>query len=150
MGRSNRTDFEEKFDDVMEYTKLRLDGQGKTLKIRDSEDLRAIFKRLDASRRDKKGGPRMSDEFIDGLVESRKARSMIGKNVGRYGGKAEVLKREPPKVQAYKSQGRTVFNARGGYATKSAYKNQKGTLIVRFRSVSTGKFIKRSEVEEEA
>lgn len=149
MGKSGRTDFEEKFDDVMQYAKMRLDGQGKTLKIRDEEDLRAIFKRLDASRRDKKGDPRMSDDFINGLVESRAARKIIGKNIGRYGGKAQVLRREPPQVQKYKADGRTVFRAKGGFAAKSAYKNQRGTLIVRFRNVETGRFIKRSDVEEE-
>lgn len=149
MGKSGRTDFEEKFDDVMQYAKLRLDGQGKTLKIRDQEDLRAIFKRLDDSRRDKKGGPRMNDQFIDGLVESRAARKIVGKNIGRYGGKAEVLRREPAQVQKYKAQGRTVFRAKGGYAVKSPYKTQKGTLVVLFRNARTGRFIKRSDVEDE-
>lgn len=149
MGKRGSTNFEEKFPDVMSYAKLRLDGQGKRLRIRDQEDLRAIFKRLEASRRDKKGGPRMSDEFIDGLVESRAARKIVGSEIGRYGGKAAVLKREPPEVQRYKSQGRTVFKAPGGYAIKSAYKNQKGTLVVRFRDARTGRFIKKSVVEEE-
>lgn len=145
-----KTDFEEKFSDVMNYAKLRLDAQGKRLKIRDKEDLREVFKRLDASRRDKKGDPRMNDVFINGLIDSRRAQKVIGTNIGRFGSKPQVLKRsETPKVKSYRSQGRTVYRYPKGYALKSTYYTKNKNLTVRFRDVNTGRFVKKDSIEEE-
>jgi hypothetical protein len=95
MGRKG-TDFEEKFDDVMKYAKVRLHEDGTKVNIRNKEDLRSFFERLDDRRRDKKGNPRMSDRFINGLVHSHKASRVItrGSSVGPSGGR--TVRQLPP------------------------------------------------------
>jgi hypothetical protein len=135
--------YEERFDDVMKYVKIRVEGQGSKIKVRDKQDLRQIFERLDASRTDKSGSPRMSKNFIDKLLQTRRADAMIGHNVGRFG-KEKELKRE----EKYRSQGRHVYSYPRGRAVKSTYAYRNKTFV-RFRDVQTGRFVRSAEVSED-
>lgn len=147
MGRGNNTDFEEKFDDVMQYVKVRLDGKGQAVKIRDEQDLKELIERLDDTRRDQQGEKRMSKSFIDGIVSSRKARALIGGSIGRFGAKAQVLKRD--KASKGSQEGRVLYRYGDRIALKGVYRSRKQNLIVLFRDSETGRFVKKANIEGE-
>lgn len=144
--------YDDAFQSVMQYVEIRLDGAGKRIKIKDKQDLKTLFERLDASRQDKKGDKRMSPGFIQRLLETKSAERVLGGTIGRFGAKEQRLKQPSTpvvtaKVRMFEQQGKQVYHYHGGYATKTVYKSPKGKIVTRFRSVKTGRFIKSSTIE---
>jgi hypothetical protein len=159
--------YPDKLEDVMQYVKLRLDVKGVRLQIRDKDDLRGAIEWLDANRtgggKKGKGESRMSVDFIDTLMErgnpSRYLQKTIGSfgkvfTMGRGGSEKPVTtitgnKRTDEKVRAIEKEKRDVFETRtkGQYAIKSVLKRKKGSPIIVYRDVRTGRFIGKKNIQ---
>lgn len=141
-------DYGDKFEEVMNYVELRLKNSGTRLKVRDKEDLRTLFERLDNNRQDKsKTKPRFTSTFIERAISTDKARARYGTVIGRFGN-VKTLRREGSGKEAalrerLKSQGKASYRYNGGLAYKSTYKRGSKT-VTNFRDASTGRFIKRN------
>lgn len=154
-GRGNRNKYELDFDNVFEIIEHNLDGQGKRIKIRDQQDLRTLIERLNEKdkRKTKEGKGRMTKQFIDSILNTRAAQKIIGGNAGRFGGTTSTLKRpitqaETAKIQTFKNEGKQIYTYEGGFATKASYRSKKGKLLIKFRSIKTGRFVKSSLIQE--
>lgn len=140
--------YDDKFNEVMTYVDLRLKSSGTRLRVRDKEDLRTLFQRLDEQRKDKrKTSPRFTNDFIERAITSNAAKKRYGTVVGRFG-TIKTLRREEnakmsAKQQGLRSQGRAIYGYNGGKAYKSSYRRGSKT-VTNFRDLKTGRFLKRS------
>lgn len=144
--------YDDAFESMVHSVETRLDSSGKRIKIKDKEDLRVLFERLDKQRLDKKSKPKITKTFIDRLLETKAADRFLGKTVGRFGAVSTLKRPEAqvvsPKVQSLREKGTQVYTYGQGYATKSISKSKKGKLVVRFRSVKTGRYVRKDLIEE--
>lgn len=145
--------YDDSFKSMVESVETRLEGQGKRIKITSKEDLKLLFERLDKQRRDKSGKPRITDNFIQKILNTRSADSFLGKTIGRFGGQASTLKRpvsekETYQMQRAREQGVHIYTYPQGRAKKETFKNKRGKMLVRFRDLKTGHFVKSSIIQE--
>lgn len=143
---------DEKFEEVMQYVSLRLKSGGTRLKVRDKEDLRELFLRLDANRKDKGSTkPRFSDEFIEKAINTNAAKKRYGTVIGSFG-TVKTFRRdadgEARTLQNYKGQGKAVYRYEGGLAVKTSFKRGKST-VTKFRDTKTGHLLPKGTKFEE-
>lgn len=146
--------YEDKLEEVMRFVKMRLDGRGVRVQVRNSDDLRALIKDLDTDTKHK-GGPRLSDQFLEKLETANNADRFIGKTVGSRGPVTIVRKRKVvtpsvlPQDLRERAKGKAVFRTAKDevFATRMTFR-VRGKDVTRFRDVRTGRFVGVKAVRE--
>lgn len=132
--------YEQKFDDIMQYVEIRLDGQGKSTTVNSEEELRTLIMELDEKRQDQAGDKRLTRSFVQQLLQTSGARSLIGSRVGRF--KTTKINDTSRTVYYYEQGART--------ATSTTRTSKKGTVYKVFRDTKTGRFVNKNNDFEEA
>lgn len=147
MVKRPETSYEERFDEVMRYVKMRLMGQGGRITLKNKEELRQTILRLDEARQTR-GKKKISEKFLKRILETEAAQRVIGKTLGRFQKKRRPFtKREQEKIAFVRRAGVEVFlTTQGNPAQKSVFTSKRGVTLMKFRDLTTGRFVARTEV----
>lgn len=147
-----RTNYDDKFDDVMKYAEMKVDAKGVKIKIRDKEDLRRLFEMIDRKNK-QQGRPRLSRDFIDKIIDTHSAKNYVGETIGRFGVTKEFKETQlPMRAMQYRNQGRTIYHdeARRIFAVKESFRPHKRNrgIGIRFRNIRTGRLTSGRNLRE--
>lgn len=141
--------YEEKFDDIMEYVEMKVGGDQS--EVKNEEQLRDLILSLDTKRRDKTSAPKLSDRFVQRLLQTRGARSLIADkgSVGRFGTTAPAKKAvaNKPSREGYRYDGGSGRAELLSFSTVS--RKGKRYEVSRFRDAKTKKFVGKSRIRTE-
>lgn len=129
--------YEDKFDKIMDFGEWKMHAKGEKKTIRNEEDLRAFFQRLDDERRDQKSAPKFSTSFIDKLINTQGARELIQEKqtLGRFDAPKAPL---PRKASMYRDRGLPV----NAYGDRYAVRYDRGNRSF-YRDTENGRFVSK-------
>lgn len=150
--------YDDKFDEIVKYLEMSISDDGKKVKMNDKEDLRAYLENLNKKEEEKGSAPRLTAEFIEGILGTKRAKNFFPKTFGRFG-KEQRFDQVGLSIKSKKpiltSEQRTV--AKKHYEQgKQSYVTDKETLayatsirrggryIHLLREEKTGRFVKKT------
>ncbi len=126
-------------DDIMRYVSMRVNGRQK-VKVRNREDLKQLILKLDDVRQSTKkgtrGNPRITEEFVEKLMRTRRSGAYIGADIGR--GTEEVSASKALEASRDRHAIVTVTEAQRQAAAKNAAKKKGPRRILRRRATRRG------------
>jgi hypothetical protein len=144
MAFKTKDNYDDKFDDVMKYVELHLNEEGSKVRIRNKDDLKVLMEQLDKKR--KGGDKRLTSDFIESVLRSRRADAMVGKMVGKFGTTRELS--TPKKTERQERLKTNEYRYEKGTAVKATYKIN-GKTVVYFRDAKTGRRVSKRSVRDE-
>lgn len=160
--------YDDKFEDVMTYANAKLSQLGTIKTIRSEKDLRSVLQELNNLEARKSKSPRMSEEFVEKIINTTSASKSKGLRLGAvkpglfrsafHGflkGRRPALatsRDDAPRqetigagglsaeeLKQYRAQGRELYTYDGGVAVKEV---RRGSIW--FRDARTGRYLSRS------
>lgn len=153
--------YDDKFRDIVKYVEMNVNDKGIRLKMKDKEDLRSYLDKLNRDEERKGNIPRLSRDFVNKVIGTKRASSFFPHVFGRFGKQTEQkefrrgdVTVRPQKISLSDDQmiEKRVLRERGLIAyllsnNRLAYDDtirRKGNYVHSLRDTKTGQFAKKT------